>query len=54
LHLQPAFSALEKGIGSYPVAEAAAARVVSLPMYPDLDAQRQDIVINAVRKALER
>jgi UDP-2-acetamido-2-deoxy-ribo-hexuluronate aminotransferase len=52
LHLQPAFAALEKGIGSYPFSEAAAARVVSLPMYPDLDEPQQDQVVAAVRKAL--
>jgi len=52
LHLQPAFSSLRKGVGSYPVSEAAAARVVSLPMYPDLDMVQQDEVIAAVRQAL--
>lgn len=52
LHLQPAFSALKKGVGSYLVSEAAAARVVSLPMYPDLDIVQQDEVIAAVRQAL--
>lgn len=52
LHLQPAFAALGKKSGSYPVAEAAAARVVSLPMHADLDQAQQDQVIAAVRQAL--
>ncbi len=52
LHLQPAFSALNKSAGSYLRSEAAAARVVSLPMHSDLDAVQQDTVIAAVRRAL--
>ncbi len=52
LHLQPAFSAQKKTVGSYPQSEAAAARVVSLPMHSDLDPQQQDIVIAAVRQAI--
>lgn len=52
LHLQPVFSGVGKGVGSYPVAEAAAARVVSLPMYPDMDEAQQDQVITAVKAAL--
>lgn len=37
LHLQPAFAYLGLGVGSFPVAEKAANRVVSLPMDPYLD-----------------
>ncbi|MCC7360383.1 MAG: DegT/DnrJ/EryC1/StrS family aminotransferase [Anaerolineales bacterium] len=36
LHLQPAYASLGGGPGSLPVAEAASAQVVSLPMYPEL------------------
>jgi UDP-2-acetamido-2-deoxy-ribo-hexuluronate aminotransferase len=36
LHLQPAFAYLGKQEGAFPLAEAAAARVVSLPMHPYL------------------
>ena len=40
LHLQPAFAPFGAGPGSLPVAERAAAQVVSLPMFPELtDAQ---------------
>lgn len=52
LHLQPVFAGLGKGAGSFPVAEAAAARVVSLPMHPDLSEAEQAEVIAAVKKAL--
>jgi dTDP-4-amino-4,6-dideoxygalactose transaminase len=36
LHLQPCFRGWGLGPGSFPVAEAAAARLVSLPMFPQL------------------
>jgi UDP-2-acetamido-2-deoxy-ribo-hexuluronate aminotransferase len=52
LHLQPAFAVLGKLVGSFPVAEAAADRVVSLPMHADLDQEQQDKVIAAVHQAL--
>ena len=52
LHLQPAFAALGLGVGSFPVAEAAAARVMSLPMHPFLDEASQDAIVAAVRQAL--
>jgi UDP-2-acetamido-2-deoxy-ribo-hexuluronate aminotransferase len=54
LHEQPVFSSLRRPPGGYPCAEAAAARVVSLPMHADLDAGQQDKVIAAVRKTLTR
>lgn len=34
LHLQPAFAFLGQGKGTFPVAESAAQRVISLPMHP--------------------
>ena len=36
LHLQPAFKQPKLGMGSFPVAEAAAQNIISLPMYPEL------------------
>lgn len=48
LHLQPAFHYLGLGAGSFPLAERASARVVSLPMHPYLDASAQDRVCAAV------
>ena len=35
--------------GSLPVSEAAAAEVISLPVYPELTAEQQDAVVDAVR-----
>lgn len=50
LHRQPAYARPEL---SLPHAEAAAERVLSLPMSPDLSEAQQDEVIAALRRALE-
>lgn len=52
LHLQPAFAGLGLGIGSFPHSEAAASRVLSLPMYPDLSEADQDCVVSALLKTV--
>jgi len=52
LHLQPAFEFLREPVGSFPVAEAAAARVMSLPMHPYLDEPQQAEVVDALRAAV--
>ena len=45
LHLQPAYSHLGYKQGDFPVAEALADRILSLPLYPELtDAQVQEVV----------
>ena len=49
LHLQPAFAKPGAGRGSFPLAEAAADRVISLPMHPYLSQADQDKVVAAVR-----
>jgi dTDP-4-amino-4,6-dideoxygalactose transaminase len=49
LHLQPCFGFLGYRSGSLPVSEAATAEAVSLPVYPELTAQQQDAVVDAVR-----
>jgi dTDP-4-amino-4,6-dideoxygalactose transaminase len=36
IHLQPAYHFLAHGTGSFPATEAGAARILSLPMYPDM------------------
>jgi dTDP-4-amino-4,6-dideoxygalactose transaminase len=36
IHLQDAYSYLGKGVGSYPVSEHVASRILSLPMFPEL------------------
>ncbi|MCU0606263.1 MAG: DegT/DnrJ/EryC1/StrS family aminotransferase [Candidatus Edwardsbacteria bacterium] len=48
LHLQPAFESLGKRQGSFPVAEDAASRVFSLPIYPEITGEQQDRVADAV------
>jgi UDP-2-acetamido-2-deoxy-ribo-hexuluronate aminotransferase len=52
LHLQPVFAGCGYGAGSFPVAEAAARRVISLPMHPYLTDEQQQSVVVAVRAAL--
>ena len=49
LHLQPCFGFLGYRSGSLPVSEAATAEVISLPVYPELRAEQQDGVVDAVR-----
>ncbi len=50
LHLQPAFQFLGKAKGSFPAAEAAAAQVFSLPIYPEITQGQQDQVVEAISK----
>ncbi len=50
LHLQEAFAALGYGKGDFPVSEAAAREVVSLPMSAFLSEEDQDEVIRQVRR----
>ncbi len=52
LHLQPAFAALGYGPGSFPVAERAAARVLSLPLHPFLDPLTQQRVVTTLMESL--
>lgn len=51
-HLQPAFRGLGYEVGSFPVAERAAGRVLSLPMHPYLTAEDQVRICDAVRRAV--
>jgi dTDP-4-amino-4,6-dideoxygalactose transaminase len=52
VHLQEAFSHLGHKAGAFPVTEAAASRILSLPMYPELTAAQIEHVAAAVRDAL--
>jgi UDP-2-acetamido-2-deoxy-ribo-hexuluronate aminotransferase len=52
LHLQPVFASLKQGTGSFPASEAAAARVISLPMHPYLSEAHQVQVVNALKAAV--
>lgn len=52
VHLQPAFRHLGYGPGDFPVAEAAAGQLLSLPLYPQITEEQQVRVVGAVRRAL--
>jgi dTDP-4-amino-4,6-dideoxygalactose transaminase len=52
IHLQRAYAHLGQGPGSCPVAELAAAEMISLPMFPDLTIAQVDRVVDAVGAAL--
>lgn len=49
VHLQPAYTHLGYGPGRLPATEAAAAAILSLPMYPDLSEASVDVVAAAIR-----
>lgn len=52
LNLQPAFAHLGQTAGSFPVAENAARRVMSLPMHPYLEPAQQDAICSALLNAV--
>jgi len=49
VHLQRAFAELGHKEGDFPHSEAAAREVLSLPMYPELPQEQQDLVIAALK-----
>jgi dTDP-4-amino-4,6-dideoxygalactose transaminase len=52
IHLQGAYAELGKGEGSYPVAEAAASGILSLPMFQGITAAQQERVAEVLRAAI--
>jgi UDP-2-acetamido-2-deoxy-ribo-hexuluronate aminotransferase len=54
INLQPIFSSLNQGPGSFPVAEAAANRVLSLPMHPYLEQQELETIVKLVAKSVQK
>ncbi|MCL5263163.1 MAG: DegT/DnrJ/EryC1/StrS family aminotransferase [Acidobacteria bacterium] len=54
LHLQPVFAHLGLPMGSFPVAERAAQRVLSLPMHPYLTPSAMEEVVRAVKSAISQ
>jgi len=48
LHLQKAYVSLNYSAGDFPVAESASAEIVSLPMFPQLTADQQATVAEAI------
>ena len=53
LHLQPVFAHLGQGEGSFPISEAAARRVISLPMHPYLGDADQVKVVSALKESVD-
>lgn len=51
LNLQPAFASVNKPEGSFPVSEAVAKKVMSLPMHPYLSDSDMERIVAAVAKA---
>jgi dTDP-4-amino-4,6-dideoxygalactose transaminase len=52
VHLTQAFRSLGHAEGDFPVAEAAAQSILSLPMYPHLSEDHQDRVVASLERAL--
>ena len=52
VHLTEAYASLGHRRGEFPVAETAADRILSLPMFPHLSAEQQSAVADALRSAL--
>jgi dTDP-4-amino-4,6-dideoxygalactose transaminase len=52
LHLQPAYKHLGYKPGDFPVTEMLAAEILSLPMYPGLTVEQQELVVEAVGESL--
>ncbi|HEY80983.1 MAG TPA: DegT/DnrJ/EryC1/StrS family aminotransferase [Caldilineae bacterium] len=52
LHLQPAYRFLELEPGAFPISEAMAKRVLSLPLYAELTDEQQDDVVATLKEAL--
>jgi dTDP-4-amino-4,6-dideoxygalactose transaminase len=53
IHLTPAFADLGYRAGDFPVSEAAAGRILSLPLYPQITADAQAKVVDALAAALK-
>ncbi|MGH9027319.1 MAG: DegT/DnrJ/EryC1/StrS family aminotransferase [Acidimicrobiia bacterium] len=54
IHLHGAFADLGYGRGDFPVAEAAAMEILSLPIYPGIESAQQERIAEALGQALAR
>ena len=52
VHLQPGWQHLGYEAGTFPAAEAAASRVLSLPIFPGISEAEVDRVVDGVRRAV--
>lgn len=52
LHLTKAYEGLGFRLGDFPIAEKAAAHILSLPMFPGLTSVQQERVVDQVQKCL--
>jgi dTDP-4-amino-4,6-dideoxygalactose transaminase len=52
IHLHGAFKGLGHQVGDFPVAEAAAREILSLPLFPQITAEQQSRVADELRKAM--
>jgi dTDP-4-amino-4,6-dideoxygalactose transaminase len=52
LHMQECFAFLGYKQGDLPASESAAAEVLSLPIFPELGAERQEVVVRGIARAL--
>jgi len=52
VHLTPAFAGLGHGTGAFPHSEAAAERILSLPLYPQIQPEQQQHVVQQLVTAL--
>jgi len=53
LHLQAAYATLGHKTGDFPVTEKAAAEILSLPMYPQLEPQQQKLIAQELINSLD-
>ncbi len=54
LHKQEAFKYLDYNDGDFPVSENLAKEVISLPMFPEMTEEQQDMVINSIKNFYEK
>lgn len=54
VHLTQAYAHLNHTSGDYPVAERAAGEILSIPLHAHLDPDQQDLVVEALRTAVNR
>ena len=53
MHLQGALSFMGHQEGDFPATEAAAREMLSLPMFPGITAEQQDLVVDSLHRALD-